>query len=596
VGRAAGSERRRIRMLIPLWGPRYYEQWLSLAAPALLAPGNVLHLHERADFELAFLCKSQDLDFLKSNAVICQLGEQIRLKTITIDEFFPPRDSVSYGLPLTLAYAKGIEDFAVEGLGGFIILLNADFVLSSGSLAQILQRLDHGFHIVTAPSLRVVEREVRSLLEERLQKYGVDGCFLPRAMMAIAERYLHQTVRARIINSNQPISAWYYHLAYWRISDTCLAGRSFLLMPLCFQIRRLMHKVACPVDYGFIEEYCPGGRYTAIGDSDELLMIELQARDSEAELLEIAPRFASVGEATHYRLSKLVANAGEWSTADHRRAFAHTLLFHSEDPPADLTERLAEFDLQMTRAIEQLPPPISAVRHFHWLGAVQAYTATLSGDGVPFRPRLLDDDANRVYETLFEIQPEKAARAKNEWPAETPDWKFPVILADTIGTASVVITLDGLVKEVQTLNPTARIFPARLMQLHGREATVLLPAGSVTIGSRIAVYLLTDSLPHWSKVKELCDTALASGGRVVIIFRDRLWTSFDPQQHPHCWMLSRLEDSFCSNYIADIEPIPAELRVPVPPFPWHLEGAQQSGAMCYGFIVTLAQRRDAAAK
>ena len=178
--------------------------------------------------------------------------------------------------------------------GGFIILLNADFVLSAGSLAQILQRLGHGFHIVTAPSLRVVEREVRSLLEERLQKYGVDGCFLPRAMMAIAERYLHQTVRARIINSNQPISAWYYHLAYWRISDTCLAGRSFLLMPLCFQIRRLMHKVACPVDYGFIEEYCPGGRYTAIGNSDELLMIELQARDSEAELLEIAPRFASV--------------------------------------------------------------------------------------------------------------------------------------------------------------------------------------------------------------------------------------------------------------------------------------------------------------
>ena len=116
----------------------------------------------------------------------------------------------------------------------------------------------------------------------------------------------------------------------------------------------------------------------------------------------------------------------------------------------------------MTRAIEQLPPPISAVRHFHWLGAVQAYTATLSGDGVPFRPRLQDDDANRVFETLFEIQPEKAARAENEWPAETADWKVPVILADTIGTASVVITLDGLVNEVRTLKSHGADFSSSL--------------------------------------------------------------------------------------------------------------------------------------
>jgi hypothetical protein len=591
----ANGERRRIRMLIPLWGPHYYERWLSLAAPALLAPGNMLDLHERGDFELAFLCKSEDLGFLDSNAVIRQLSAQIRVKTITIDEFFPPQSSVAYGVPLTLAYAKGIEDFAADGLGGFVILLNADFVLSAGSLAQVVRRLDDGFHIVTAPSLRVVEHEVRSRLEERLKECGVESCFMPRAMMAIAERYLHQTVRARIINCNQPISAWYYHLAYWRISGTCLAGRSFLLMPLCFQIRRAMRKVICPVDYGFIEEYCPGGRYTVVGDSDELLMIELQVRDSEAELLEIAPRFASGSEALDYRLSKLVMNAGQWSTAEHRRAFAHTLLFHSEDPPTDLTERLAEFDRQMTHAAEQLPPPISAVRHFQWLGAVQAYTATLSGDGLPFVPRLLDDAANRVFETIIEIEPEKAARAEIEWPPGTPDWQFPAILADAIGAASTVVTLDGLVNEVWTANPAARIFPTELMQLHGREATILLPAGSVAPGSTIAVYLLTDSLPHWPKVKQLCDASLVSGGRTIVIFRHQLWASFDPQHNSYSWMLSRLENFFCRDYVADIEPIPAEASVPDLPLPWHLGGAARSCALCYGFIITLAQRRDVAA-
>ena len=84
-----------------------------------------------------------------------------------------------------------------------------------------------------------------------------------------------------------------------------------------------MRKVICPIDYGFIEEYCPGGRYAAIADSDELLMIELQAPIPESELLEIAPHFTSPSEALDYRLGKLIANAGQWSAAEHRRAFAH---------------------------------------------------------------------------------------------------------------------------------------------------------------------------------------------------------------------------------------------------------------------------------
>ena len=574
-------------MLIPLWGTRYYEQWLSLAAPSLLAPGNLFHLNERADFELVFLCKSQDLDFFQSNLMIRRLGAQIRLKTITIDEFFPPHGSVAYGIPLTLAYAKGIEDFASDGLGGYVILLNADFVLSAGSLAQLLRRLDEGFHIVTAPSLRVIEREARPLLEERLQKYGIDECFSSRAMMAIVHRYLHQTVRARIINEDQSISAWYYHLVYWRIDETCLAGRSFLLMPLCFQIRRQMRTVVCPVDYGFIQEYCPAGRYTAIGDLDELLMIELQERDLEAELLEIAPRLASSAEAIDYRLLKLVANAGEWSTTEHRRAFSHTLLFHSEELPPNTTDQLSEFDRYISRAVEQLPPPVSAVRHDHWLSAVQAYSATLTGDGVPFHPQLLRDDANRVFITLFEIDFEMAASAKNEWPAATREWEVPPVVADAIRQAEFVITLDGLASEVCSLNPSAGIFPIQLMELHGQEAAVELPAGKIAPGRTLAVYLLIDSLPHWPKVKDVCDAALDVGGRVVVVFRDRSWTSFDPQQHDHSWMLSMLEYLFGTDYVAEIEAIPAQVRHPVPGYPWRGTSAPLPRAACYGFIVTV---------
>ena len=156
--------------------------------------------------------------------------------------------------------------------------MNADFVLCSGSLAAVLERIDRGYQIISAPSLRVVEHEARPLFERHLREHGNDS-FSARAMMAIAEGHLHQTVRGRTINRDQLVEAWYYHIVYWRLTPTCLAARSFLLQPLCFQVRRQAQTVVCSHDYGFLQEYCPGGRYTAIGDSDELLMIELQARD-----------------------------------------------------------------------------------------------------------------------------------------------------------------------------------------------------------------------------------------------------------------------------------------------------------------------------
>ena len=579
-------------MLIPLWGERYYEQWLSLAAPALLAPGNILYLHEHADFELVFLCKSQDLDFLQSNATIRQLGAQIRLKTVTIDEFFPPGRSVSYGVPLTLAYAKGIQDLGDDGLGTFVILLNADFVLSAGSLKHLLRRLDDGFHIVTAPSLRVVEAEARPLFEQRLQQHGVDGCFSARAMVAIAARHLHQTVRARTINRDQPIAAFYYHLVYWRLGPACLAARYFLLMPLCFQVRRPVETVVCPVDYGFIEEYCPGGHYTAICDSDELLMLEFQALDSEAELLEVRRQFASPSEAIDYNIAKIVANAGEWSTIEHRRGFSYRLLFHAEDV-ADVAE-LAEFDRQMARVVERLPPPVSAIRHYNWLSAVRAYSASLGGDGAPFRPQLLRDDANRSFRILFEHKPGMASRAHDQWPAAVPQWPFPAPLAQAIGAASVVVTLDGLAGEVWRLNPTARLFTVEVSELHGGEMDLVLPPDSIAPGSTLAVYLLIDSLPHWPKVKDMCDAVLAGGGLALVAFRDRLWSSFDPGQHTHSWILSRLAYFFDDDYRAQIEQIPAQPgEPPSPSFPWRVAGPTPPPP-CVGFIVTLAERLAAA--
>ena len=143
--------------------------------------------------------------------------------------------------------------------------------------------------------------------------------------------------------------------------------------------------------------------------------------------------------------------------------------------------------------------------------------------------------------------------------------------------------------------PRHGFFLLKSTQLYNREATLLLPPGSVAPGSTTAIYLLTDSLPHWPKLRELCDASLASGGQIVVIYRHQLWASFDLQHNSYSWMLSRLEDFFCRDYVADIKPIPAQPSVPNSPLPWHLGGEARSTTFCYGFIITLAQRGGVAA-
>src|SRR4029078_4166817 len=98
-------------------------------------------LKQYSDFELVFLTKRDDISFLQGHSTFRRLQEQIDTSILTIDEFFPTKASVTYGAPLTLAYGKGVQDLGQAGIGTFVILMNADFVISEGSLRMLLNRI-----------------------------------------------------------------------------------------------------------------------------------------------------------------------------------------------------------------------------------------------------------------------------------------------------------------------------------------------------------------------------------------------------------------------------------------------------------------------
>ena len=268
----------RIRMITPVWGAPYIERWLGFCFASLRSDGNIPYLVEHCDFELAIVTKSADAAFMQESPRFKQVMSGIRVRFILMDEFFPRTGKTGYGVPLTLAYAKAIADLGDDGVGTFVMLMNADCVLASGSLESVVRRIRRGETIVVGQSLRAVDGSARDRLLARVDENGVLA-IAPRALMQLVDAALHSTVTARIVNEPGIVEANYYHQIFWRISDDCLAMRAFMLHPICFRLDRRLEKVVCPMDYGFLLELCPDGRFGVLDYFDEFLIVELQDRD-----------------------------------------------------------------------------------------------------------------------------------------------------------------------------------------------------------------------------------------------------------------------------------------------------------------------------
>jgi hypothetical protein len=286
----------RIRMITPIWGTSYIDRWLGFGFASQRSSGNIPYLNEHSDFELAIVTKSADADYMRSNAKFRVVMSGLRVHFILMDEFFPRNGHTAYGVPLTLAFAKGILDLGNKAIGTYVILMNGDCVLASGSLKSIADRIHEGYTIITSQSIRAIDGPARVHLLDLVDNNNGILSIEARDLMRLVNQHLHSTVSARIINEHTIVDSTYYHQMFWRISNECLAMRAFMLHPLCFRIERISERVICPVDYGFITEFCPTGRFCALHDSDQCLIIELQQPHSESHLLRVAPMARTLPE------------------------------------------------------------------------------------------------------------------------------------------------------------------------------------------------------------------------------------------------------------------------------------------------------------
>jgi hypothetical protein len=418
-------------MITPVWGEAYIDRWLGFSFASLRSHGNIPYLNERYNFELIIITKAADAEYMRSNSNFLMIMRGIPVRFILMDEFFPKFSKTSYGVPLALAYAKAILELGSTAIGTYVILMNADIALASESLKGVADKIDAGYDIIAAQAIRAIDGPARAELIGWTNK--ADGILAidPRSLMAIINRNLHSTITARIVNEPHIADSTYYHQIFWRVSDDCLAMRGFLIHPLCFRIQRMMEKVVCPVDYGFITELCPNGRFCALDDSDDYLMIELQERNSESHLLHITRHDQSMQSRVARLEREIIASASGWTTAEHRRSATRTMLYHEKDLPSDIAQRIAPFEAFVERILTRMPPPTSHVGHFHWLSAVGTYRKEMAKDGRD-SVALLDDSRNAEPPRSVAVHRSVAPQMSREQPLPHRSAREPISSRETV--------------------------------------------------------------------------------------------------------------------------------------------------------------------
>ena len=512
-------------MIIPVWGEVYIDRWLTVSLASIKSEGNLPFLHSLCDVEIVIMTKQDDRNTLYSREKFVELTHDYNVKIIYIDDLFPKK-AIHYGLPLTLSYARAIDDLGDSVTDTYVLLMNADFVLARNSLSTLYNRIIQGYTIITCPSIRVIEEDMRPIITDIFYKNNEVFSLSSREMMSLINNHLHGSVTARTLNVDSPVLCNHYHIMYWKISDDCLAARYFLLMPLCFKPERRLDKVFTQIDYGIIAELCPNGRFTVMADSDEFLLMELQELTTEGYFYHPAPRFASEAERLSHFAKIITQNAQEWVTATHMRSHGVTLFFHANDLPSDVEQKLIPFSNLMDDLRHQISP-VSHIGHPHWLGAISGYREAIYTNGKATIPTLIDDFRNSIKIPLEKISPpnnefyRRILRDIEKWlilGPVTKDLERLISLNHPHEQSAVIYA--GLLQHFLPLpsqGATALCVPSSNFAPGDPGVEWVFPAELANnLGMHLTILSPWHLLPHKQQFQAICSQVLANCGTLTI--------------------------------------------------------------------------------
>jgi hypothetical protein len=349
-----------VKLLLPAWGYNYVRQFLEYSLPTMLAPGNIPALAATLPTEFIILTSADDEPFITEHPTFKQLASNCQTRIHTIDHLITDGN---YSTTITLAYTEAVREAGEEMTDTCFLFLVSDYILADGSFASVLKRMQQGRSAVVAGNLQVVRESALPWLQERLAGNENLLCLQPRELMRWALNNLHPLVLANIVNLPFSHNSDSNRL-FWRVDSNTILGRFYLLHMLCVRPEVEDFVIGSSCDYSFIPEMCPSGNVDIIADSDEYLVIEMQARGHESKFLRPGP----------FEKIPLANSLSEWTTSVHRDNAKHSIFFHAAEIPAEIDRNIDEangYIADLTRKLSRRPQPHRG--HPYWRGAMAAF-------------------------------------------------------------------------------------------------------------------------------------------------------------------------------------------------------------------------------
>jgi hypothetical protein len=367
--------RPKVKFLTAIWGEEYIERFASLSLPSFLAPGNLPALAVHSDLEVVVLTRRCDFEEFEAQPAFRTLRSICATRFIDIDDLVA---GGLYGFTLTLAYARAVMGCGPDMLNTHFVFMNADFVLSDGSLRSLLRHIEGGRSIVLGPSFRATAEAIEPTLRAAVDPSTNSLAISSRKLVALALANPHPTSAAKIV-SQDAFHTKQPNQFFWKVDEHTMLGRFYLIFMLCLKPERMLANINTYCDYGFIPEMCPSGDEVVMSDSDDFFMLELQHWMDESDLLQR-------GGQTDRDIARKLS---EWTTAEHRRAAGYDLYFHANDL-SGVDRAKAQAATFIEKINKLLAAPIPHAHHRYWVDGIEMYQSLLARRDVFALPKEMD--------------------------------------------------------------------------------------------------------------------------------------------------------------------------------------------------------------
>jgi len=318
------------RLIIPVWGESYVSDVLSLTLPAVLSPGNLPALCDMFQVEVVIVTEARLFELIRGSQSYQAAAKYCAVRLVALDDLLETFHG-DYGTILTYGLFRGLADLGDRMTETCLLFLNADFLISDGSLRHVGQLMLQGERMIHAPSFRVILEELWPLLRAHVDQKSGALCVTSRDMVKLALAHKHPTVRARTVNQRLYHQTWTDQF-YWYVDEDTLIGYQSPMALVAIKPERVVGELKAFWDYGFIPEAAPTLKPHFITDSDDFFMIEPQNREHQATLVHI-------GSASMDSLARTEALR---ATKEHRESVQQLLKIHSADLPGDLQDSIEE--------------------------------------------------------------------------------------------------------------------------------------------------------------------------------------------------------------------------------------------------------------